>query len=180
MLCLRYKAKPRHGGINIYTTKSGRPISYYGKEYTSDIQRKNGNGNIIYSIDQLFGMLLEVWCRDTAYPSCQIDYNCENDPTYGQCAITATLVYDMFGGTIHKVKVDGGGTHYFNMIKDHYIDLTRDQFDLYDIPLEYDCNETIPREYCGKNPNTLKRYQLLVHLISEWLAVNKKGADAAD
>ena len=86
----------------------------------------------------------------------------------------------MFGGTIHKVKIDGGGTHYFNMIKDHYIDLTCDQFDLYDIPLEYDCNETIPREYCGKNLNTLKRYQLLVHLISEWLAVNKKGADAAD
>ena len=55
----------------------------------------------------------------------------------------------MFGGTIHKVKVDGGGTHYFNKINDHYIDLTSDQFDLYDIPLEYVPNEVVPKEYCG-------------------------------
>ena len=74
-----------------------------------------------------------------------------NDPTYGQCAITASLVYDLFDGTIYKLKVDGGGTHYFNKINGHYIDLTSDQFDLYDIPLEYVPNEVVPREYCGMN-----------------------------
>ena len=41
------------------------------------------------------------------------DYDYDNDPTYGQCAITASLVYDLFDGTIYKLKVDGGGTHYF-------------------------------------------------------------------
>lgn len=105
------------------------------------------------------------WCKDTAYPSCQNDYNQENDPTHGQCAITAILVHDMFGGTIHRVRVSGGGTHYFNQINGHYIDLTSDQFDLYHIPLKYDINEQIAREYCGKNPDTLKRYKLLVKLI---------------
>ena len=44
------------------------------------------------------------------------------------------------------LKVDGGGTHYFNKIKGHYIDLTSDQFDLYDIPLEYVPNEVVPKE----------------------------------
>lgn len=80
------------------------------------------------------------------------------------------MVHDMFGGTIHKIRVSGGSTHYFNKINGHYIDLTRDQFDLYDIPVEYEPNETIPREYCGKNADTHKRYKLLVRLISEWVA----------
>lgn len=30
------------------------------------------------------------------------------------------LVYDVFGGTIHRIHVDGGGTHYFNKINGHY------------------------------------------------------------
>ena len=117
----------------MFKTKSGRNISYFGNEYTKEIHRKNGNNCKIKTIDELFEILLDVWCRETAYPSCQKEYDEENDPTYGQCAITATLVYDMFGGTIHKIRVSGGGTHYFNKINEHYIDLTSDQFNLYDI-----------------------------------------------
>ena len=120
----------------MFTTNSGRFISYYGREHTLDIQRQDGNNPTISTIDQLFNVLLNVWCKETAYPSCQKDYDYDNDPTYGQCAITASLVYDLFDGTIYKLKVDGGGTHYFNKINGHYIDLTSDQFDLYDIPLD--------------------------------------------
>ena len=104
----------------MFTTNSGRFISYYGREHTLDIQRQDRNNSTIGTIDQLFNVLLNVWCKETAYPSCQKDYDYDNDPTYGQCAITATLVYNLFGGTIHKLKVDGGGTHYFNKINDHY------------------------------------------------------------
>ena len=73
-----------------------------------------------------------------------------DDPSYGQCAITATLVHDMFGGTIHKIKVNGGGTHYFNKINGQYVDLTREQFDLYDLPVNYEPNQEISREYCAR------------------------------
>ena len=149
----------------MFKTKSGRNISYYGSKYSKEIKRIGNKEHSINSLDCLFKILLEVWCKDTAYPSCQKDYDQENDPTYGQCAITATLVHDMFGGTIHRIRVSGGGTHYFNQINGHYIDLTSDQFDLYNIPLKYDINEQIPREYCGKNADTLKRYRLLVKLI---------------
>lgn len=103
----------------------------------------------VKTIDYFFGLLLECWCRETAYPSAQVGYVYESDPTYGQCAITATLVCDVFGGTIHKIKVEGGGTHYFNRINGHYYDLSRDQFDLYNIPVEYEPNQEIGREYCG-------------------------------
>ena len=151
----------------MFRTKSGRPITYYGIEFTNSITRRNIENSKVNSINELFNYLLIAWCKETAYPSCQKDFDKDNDPTYGQCAITATLVYDMFGGTIHKIKVDGGGTHYFNKINGHYIDLTSDQFDLYDIPVSYEPNQEVPREYCGKNIDTANRYKLLIHLLNK-------------
>lgn len=149
-----------------FKTKSGREITYNGKEYAKNIKIINSNYKM-NSLDELFEKLLNAWCKETAYPSCQNDYDRGNDPTYGQCAITATLVHDMFGGTIHRIRVDGGGTHYFNKINGHYIDLTSDQFELYNVPINYEPNEEIPREYCGKNLDTLKRYNLLLSFLDE-------------
>ena len=53
----------------MFKTKSGRNISYFGNEYTKKIHRKNGNNCKIKTIDELFEILLDVWCRETAYPS---------------------------------------------------------------------------------------------------------------
>ena len=80
------------------------------------------------------------------------------------------LVYDMFGGSIHRIRVDGGGTHYFNKIDGHYVDLTIEQFDLYNIPVSDEPNEEMDRKYCGKNADTAHRYQLLVRRIASILA----------
>lgn len=147
-------------------TKSGREITYNGRAFAKTIKRASDSFQAVNTIDELFELLLNTWRRETAYPNCQSDYIYEEDPTYGQCAITAMLVHDIFGGTIHKIRVDGGGTHYFNKINGHYIDLTSDQFTLYNLPLEYEPNEEIPREYCGKNTDTLKRYNLLLDLLN--------------
>ncbi len=138
---------------------------YYGEEYGQTQRKKTGKSNI-NTIDDLFDILLQCWCKETAYPSCQAEW-VENDPTYGQCAITAMLVYDMFGGSIHRIRNREGGTHYFNKIDGHYIDLTINQFDLYNIPVAYEPNEEIDRKYCGKNVDTNKRYQLLIKRITD-------------
>lgn len=151
-----------------FKTESGRDIYYYGEEF-GEMPVVNKLFNEISTLNDLFGVLLRAWTKESAYPSAQNDpeYNKSNDPTYGQCAITATLVYDLFGGTIHKIKVSGGGTHYFNKINGHYIDLTKDQFDLYNIPINYESNEKIDREYCGKNADTLNRFNLLKENIEK-------------
>lgn len=52
-------------------------------------------------------------------------------------------------------------THYFNIINGKIIDLTREQFDLYSIPLDYSEAVNVPLQYCGKNPNTRARYDVL-------------------
>lgn len=111
-------------------------------------------------IDEFARILYGCYSRETAYPSCQKDW-VPNDATYGQCAITAMLFYDYFGGTIHRIRVEGGGTHYFNRLNGRYYDLTREQFDLYDIPLRHEPNEEMDRRYCGKNADTAKRFALL-------------------
>ena len=122
----------------------------------------------ITTLLELFAVLEKCWSKETAYPSCQAEW-VPNDPSFGQCAITATLVHDMFGGTIHKINLNGGGTHYFNKINGQYVDLTREQFDLYDLPVNYEPNQEIPREYCGKNKNTYERYKQLQRNIIHFL-----------
>jgi len=127
----------------------------------------------ITTLLELFAVLEKCWSKETAYPFCQTEW-VPNDPSYGQCAITATLVYDMFGGTIHKIRVSGGGTHYFNKLNGQYVDLTREQFDLYDLPVDYEPNQEIPREYCGKNKDTLARYRQLQRNIMGFLNPEQK------
>lgn len=138
---------------------------FYGEEY-ADLKRKKVGSPKLETLGDLYGILRSAWCKETAYPSCQAEW-VPTDPSYGQCAITAMLVYDMFCGTIHRIRVDGGGTHYFNKINGHYIDLTVEQFDLYGIPVRYEPNEEMPRQYCGKNADTAKRYRLLIERISQ-------------
>lgn len=142
---------------------------YYGEELGLVKRKRLGNSQL-ETIDDLYNILRESWCKETAYPSCQAEW-VPNDPSYGQCAITAMLVYDMFGGTIHRIRVSGGGTHYFNKINGQYLDLTIEQFDLYNISVNYEPNEEMDRKYCGKNKDTQKRFELLIKRIAE--KVNK-------
>ena len=123
------------------------------------------------SLNELFEVLLKAWIKETAYPSCQKDpqYNRENDPTYGQCAITATLVYDMFGGTIHRIRTPSGGTHCFNKLNDNYVDLTSEQFDLYGILVDYEKNRRMTRDYCFIKEETVARYKQLQRNIIYYL-----------
>ena len=143
---------------------------FHGDELINLKREKQGNPHL-KTLGDLYHILRHCWSAETAYPSCQKDW-CEKDRTFGQCAITAMLVHDMFGGTIHKVR-QNGGTHYFNKINGQYVDLTSEQFELYCLPVDYDHNIEVDRLYCGKNPDTKKRYQLLVKNIAEYL----KAAD---
>ena len=94
------------------------------------------------------------------------------------------LVHDIFDEAPHRIKVDGGGIHYFNKIKGHYIDLTREQFDLYGIPTSNEPNEEMDREYFGKNADTKSWYKLFVRclpnifslLIKLWAAMRSSRA----
>ena len=63
---------------------------YYGEEY-GDIKRKKPGNSKIETLDDLYNVLRVCWCKESAYPSCQAEW-VPNDPSYGQCAITAMLL----------------------------------------------------------------------------------------
>ena len=122
----------------------------------------------------LFAVLEQCWCKETAYPQCQAEWTPE-DPSYGQCAITAMLVADMFGATIHKIRVAGGSTHWFNRLEGQYVDLTSEQIDLYDIPMRYEAGKEAPRASCGRSGHTRTRYRLLQSRMMRYLGTGRRA-----
>ena len=141
---------------------------YYGSEM-GNTKRKEQKESKIQTLDDLFDALWNSWSRETAYPTCQNEW-VPMDRCYGQCAITASLVYDIFGGEIHKIKNRDGSTHYYNIIEGRVVDLTGYQFDLFGIKAQYEKNPIIvQREYCNKNLDTKARYDKLVQNVAQYL-----------
>lgn len=68
--------------------------------------------------------LLRHWSASTSFWP---DQWSPQRPSYGQCAVTAMIVYDNFGGEILR-SVNEGVLHYWNRVDGIEVDLTRDQF----------------------------------------------------
>jgi hypothetical protein len=113
----------------------------------------------------LFNLEIRIkksWTRETCHPNYRKSWSIHN-PAAGQCAITALLVHEHFGGEIKKCYVCDD-SHYFNLIGDKVIDLTKSQFG--NIKIDYDNSSSVSPEKILDNPDTKNRYELL--LKSPW------------
>lgn len=111
--------------------------------------------------------LKESWCKETCYAPDENKWNQDN-PAFGQCAVTSVIVYDYFGGKICYCKHQ---KHYWNVIDNKEIDLTRSQFPE---GTEICCDEIRDRNYIlfnekAKKAKTFERYVLLKTKIEEKL-----------
>ncbi|WP_338888754.1 YunG family protein [Rhodococcus sovatensis] len=84
------------------------------------------------SLTQLTAALRESWGPDTCAPE-DVSSWTEANPSRGQCATTAIVVHDYFGGDLVRGEVHVGGVqvdyHWWNLLPDGTdIDLTRTQF----------------------------------------------------
>jgi hypothetical protein len=69
--------------------------------------------------------LLWAWCEATALGK----WNAL-EPCQGQCAITALVVQDYFGGELLRCKMTDGNSHYWNLLPDGSTeDFTEEQFE---------------------------------------------------
>ena len=114
-------------------------------------------------IRQLKQLLIQSWNLETCAPGLRNEWNEEN-PSLGQCAITALIVNDFFGGKIMRCMASSG-SHYYNIIDDELVDLTVEQF-LGEIP-QYENGEERTREYLLSNEDTKNRYLLLNRNLQE-------------
>jgi hypothetical protein len=76
-------------------------------------------------IAKLEKALKKSWHRETCYPPIQEQWTKEN-PAFGQCAVTALIVQDFFGGELIFCSHQN---HFWNRLLDgKEIDLTRGRF----------------------------------------------------
>lgn len=89
-------------------------------------------------------------------------------PSRGQCAVSALVVQDEFGGNLVRAIVDGV-SHYWNRLADgSEIDATRAQ-----LPHWHPVDEVVrPRSYVLSFPDTLRRYSILRSRIDAVLKVD--------
>lgn len=119
-------------------------------------------------------VLQKSWSKDTSY--CPDDWGNSNS-SFGQCAVSALVVNDYFGGDIvwsdALLPTGQKVSHYFNLIDGKVVDLTRSQFpEGTVIPegVEKKKDFASTREFMLSSDNTKKRYELLKEIVRNNLA----------
>lgn len=135
-----------------------KKYGFYGWE-TADIKDKSGLTPRDY-----YDILLKIWCVDTCAPRLRKEWS-EQNPTLGQCSITAFLMQDIFGGRVYGILRPGGNYHCFNVVGDCVFDLTSEQFQ--GEALDYgDCQEQLRETHFAKEEKRL-RYEYLRNRLTE-------------
>ena len=105
-----------------------------------------------------YDLLRNIWAADTCAPRMRPDWSPDN-PTFGQCSVTAFLMQDLFGGKVYGVPLEDGNFHCFNVVGDCVFDLTSEQFG--DAVLCYEnCPEQFREIHFAKEEKRL-RYEKL-------------------
>jgi hypothetical protein len=109
--------------------------------------------------------LASAWCAETAKgdwtPEC---------PSLNQCAVTALVVQDYFGGVLLRCPMTNGDSHYWNLCDNGQLeDLTARQFKTITAKPLYTRTIIRSREYVLSFPDTLKRYTLLKSRVEDHL-----------
>ena len=105
-----------------------------------------------------YDLLTGIWCAQTCAPRMRKDWTPEN-PTLGQCSITAFLLQDLFGGRVYGVPLPDGNFHCFNEVSGCVFDLTSEQFG--DTVLDYENCPEQSREVHLSKEEKRQRYEYL-------------------
>ena len=130
---------------------------YYGNEFDGELPSKEPFA-VIRSPRQLYDLLGKLWCAQSCAPRLREHWSEEN-PTLGQCSITAFLAQDIFGGEVYGIPLPGGVFHCYNVVGDVVFDLTSEQFQ--GKPLNYQGNPMQLREVHFAREEKRLRYESL-------------------
>ena len=124
--------------------------------YNTRMRNYYNNGNSIKkdtaytgikTTDDLYDILLSCWTEETCTSRLRTKFS-ENNKTAGQCAITAFLTQDVFGGEIYATET-GRGKHWYNVVEEA-------KNLKYDLSFKLDTRESIWNETQKK-----ERYEIL-------------------
>lgn len=139
-------------------------MSFYGSETRFSPKETALTG--ITTPQGLYRALLGCWCAETCAPRMREGWSEEN-PTLGQCSVTAFLAQDLFGGEVLGVPLPEGGFHCFNVVGGLAFDLTSEQFR--GAPLDYAHAQPQSRAEHFLKQEKYERYLLLKKRLLEEL-----------
>ncbi|MBQ6595895.1 MAG: hypothetical protein IJH78_09580 [Clostridia bacterium] len=151
------------------------PNGYYGDQNATRVISSHPDYPGIRTPEDLYRALLHVWSADTCAPRMREKWSPE-DPTLGQCSITAFLAQDIFGGKVRGVLLGDGNFHCFNTVEGTAFDLTSGQFA--GQVLKYDDAPEQSREVHFAKEEKRRRYELLAARLRAYLAGRGDGEDA--
>ena len=143
--------------------------NYYGAEH--QIAVKNHLYKGVENIHQLYDALTHSWTRETCTSRLRHKWS-DEDYTCGQCAITAFIVQDIFGGDIYEVPLENGGVHCFNIVDGLSVDLASEQFGDKVKDLDYTHATLQDREFRMQEPEKAERYEKLKSNLTAYLSNN--------
>lgn len=79
------------------------------------------------TVRSLYDDLTHAWCAETCAPRLRARWTPDN-PTLGQCSITAFLMQDLLGGKVYGILRPDGNYHCYNVVDGVCFDLTSEQF----------------------------------------------------
>ena len=100
--------------------------TFYGWK-TALVPCQNPDYPSIHTPQDLYDALLGIWCAETCAPRMRSQWTPDN-PTFGQCSVTAFLVQDLFGGKVYGIPLGDGSVHCYNSVDGCVFDLTSEQF----------------------------------------------------
>lgn len=140
---------------------------FNGYEEALKVINTSGELDNIRTAVDLYNVLLKCWCKDTCAPRLQEKWSDDN-PTVGQCSVTAFLVQDIFGGEVYGMKTSSG-IHCYNVVNGHIFDLTSEQFLEKASELVYDPSVDAKQlriaAHHFKKEEKLQRYALLLSKV---------------
>ena len=138
---------------------------FYGAD-TADVRDENG-----LTPRFLYDLLTHIWCAETCAPRMRRDWSPEN-PTLGQCSVTAFLAQDLFGGAVYGIPLGDGNFHCYNVVDGQAFDLTSEQFG--EAALQYENDPGQSREAHFAKEEKYARYLLLRRrLMAEYAVLLK-------
>ena len=134
---------------------------FYGWEYADRIAPVKDCG--AKTLGEFYLACLSAWNAETCSERFRHAW-CAENPSTGQCTITAKLVHEYFGGEVLSLPLITGGMNSFNRIGGVIVDLACEQFGK-DALLDFDSAIEIDAESLVADPDKARRCALLKERI---------------
>lgn len=134
---------------------------FYGWEYADRIAPVKDCG--AKTLGEFYLACLSAWNAETCSERFRHAW-CAENPSTGQCTITAKLVNEYFGGEVLSLPLITGGMHSFNRIGSVIVDLACEQFGKDEL-LDFDSAIEIDAESLVADPDKARRCALLKERI---------------